>query len=436
MQAFEQYVGGLETAAQAVLDGQDAAVDQLDFATILNGAVGAELRQRVALNDLQERGAFFTGTALRSFAMLPVLNPDQDCEVLDPACGAGDLLLSFANHLPTSTGLGQTLAIWGTRLHGRDIEPLFVRAARARLVLAAYHRGVRVEEPGLALSTMFPELRVGDSLAGQEVLPEVGYIVLNPPFIGVAAPADCAWGSGTISGAALLLERSLRDAKPDTRIIAILPDVLRSGSRYSDWRRMIETRSLIQRIAIYGSFDQSADVDVFVLDLIVRSTVIQAPETEDPRWKLATIAEHTLGDLFEVSTGAVVPHRHEEKGDEFQYLHTRNATPWGTLDVINERRRFCGTVVQPPVVVIRRTSSPSDRQRPVGTVVLGDEPIAVENHLLVLKPKDGGVGLCQQALALLRLTSTRVWLDQRIRTRHLTVSAIREIPWSLPRYPE
>lgn len=311
MQAFEQFVISLEAVAQAVLDGEDATVQQLDVVALLNGAVGAELRQRVSLDDLQERGAFFTGTSLRLFAMGAVATNAHDYDVLDPACGAGDLLLSFAGHLPVSAGLEQTLAIWGERLRGCDIEPLFVRAARARLVLAAYHRGLRIERPGLTLATLFPHIQAGDSLARQEPFPSTNYIVLNPPFIGVPAPADCTWGAGTISGAALFLERSLRGAKPGTRIIAILPDVLRSGSRYSAWRTMIEMHGAIQRIEVYGPFDPVADVDVFVLDLLVRSNLVEPVEDV---WKLAPSATHTLGDLFDVSTGAVVPHRHEEDG--------------------------------------------------------------------------------------------------------------------------
>jgi hypothetical protein len=433
MEGFEQYVVHLEAAAQAALNGQDDLLQQLDFTAVLNGAVGAELRQHVALTELQARGAFFTGPNLRDVALQAVGQDLAEFSVSDPACGAGDLLLGVAESLPLYEDLEQTLADWARQIHGRDIEPLFVRATRARLVLAAYHRGARaLGEAGLNLTAVLPELRVADMLSEMEALPVTSHTVLNPPFIQVVAPATCEWGSGKISGAGLFLERCLRQARAGSRIVAILPDVLRSGSRYEDWRRMVERLSTMQRIEVYGPFDPRADIDVFVLDLLVRQDPLETLERVDPRWQLAAPATHTLGDLFDVSTGAVVPHRHEETGDEFQYLHTRNATPWATLNQVEERRRFSGTVVRPPMVVIRRTSSPSDRERPVGTIVLGAEPVAVENHLLILKPKSGGEELCKYALSVLQSAATRSWIDQRIRTRHLTVQAIRDIPWILP----
>jgi hypothetical protein len=429
MQSFEEYVSGLEGAAQAALNGDENALGHVDFTAVLNGAVGATLRERVDLPVLQEKGAFFTGTDLRNHLVQPLLQSSwDDCSVCDPACGAGDLLLSFAEHVPALPALEETLDQWNHRFHGFDIDPLFVRAARARLVLAAYSRGARATRAErLAVGDVLSHLEVRDSLAGPTDLPPTSHFVLNPPFIHVVAPSDCEWSGGQVSAAAVLLERCLRDAPPESRIFAILPDVLRSGSRYADWRRVVESRATIQRIEVYGPFDAYADVDVFILDLRTKARDA-TPAIEDPRWRMATAATRTLGDLCVVSTGAVVPHRHAVIGQEFPYLHSRNAPAWATVSELEDRRRFAGTVVQPPMVVVRRTSSPSDRQRPIGTIILGNEPIAVENHLLVLKPKKGGETTCQEILSVLQAPATRNWLNQRIRTRHLTVASIQEIP--------
>ena len=92
-------------------------------------------------------------------------------------------------------------------------------------------------------------------------------------------------------------------------------------------------------------------------------------------------------------------------------------------------KRFQGTVFQPPFIVLRRTSRPDDIERAVGTIVLGDEPAVVENHLLVIRPHDCTQETCSRILTMLKDERTSQWLNGRIRCRHLTVSAINEIPW-------
>ena len=55
--------------------------------------------------------------------------------------GAGDLLIEAAHYLPVTPSLAETLRLWGGMLFGSDIEPNFVRLAKARLVLKAIARG-------------------------------------------------------------------------------------------------------------------------------------------------------------------------------------------------------------------------------------------------------------------------------------------------------
>jgi hypothetical protein len=94
-----------------------------------------------------------------------------------------------------------------------------------------------------------------------------------------------------------------------------------------------------------------------------------------------------------------------------------------------EYRRFAGTTYQPPFVVVRRTSRRGDRHRAIGTIIAGHGPVAVENHLLILQPRDGSVRSCRRLLRVLRSPRTDEWFDQRLRCRHLTVAAMLELPW-------
>ena len=96
---------------------------------------------------------------------------------------------------------------------------------------------------------------------------------------------------------------------------------------------------------------------------------------------------------------------------------------------VSNNRRFEGRVFSPPFVVVRRTSRPGDKHRALGTIINNARPVAVENHLLVLLPKDGTVKACRELLRVLRKPQTTQWLDQYIRCRHLTVSALADLPW-------
>lgn len=432
---FEEYVHELESYATAALAGENQALEDIDFTKPLNGGVGLELRRRVALELRQQIGAFFTGEALRLSALGPIFNSAVEGPVWDPACGAGDLLLSYAEQLPIFPDIGDTITGWGNKLYGNDIQDVFLRAAKARLVLAAFARGARNLDGGqLSLNGVFPNLLRQDSLLNpRKECP--ADIVLNPPFISLIASRDCEWGSGSISAAAVFVDMCIKVASPGTRIIAILPDVLRTGTRYERWRKMVAEHTKVKRVDIYGPFDPQADVDVFILELEVRHSRMPQLGQEVP-WRLLTNSQQkNINSYFSVSVGPVVPHRHREEGPELAFLHSRDATPWGTLDHLAPRRRFSGTTHYPPFVVIRRTSSPSDRNRAIGTIINCTEPVAVENHLVVCKPNDGRIESCRNLIEVLKSSVTNDWLNNRIRCRHLTVGAVKEIPFSYPLSP-
>ena len=427
MHSYLSYVAGLEALARQALSSRN--VPAAEMAVHLDGGPYRALRTAISLEALQSAGAFFTGEGLRAFALSGLQLYANDCTpVYDPACGAGDLLLGAAGQLPVLSSLEETLDQWGNRLGGSDIHDEFIRTTRARLVLAAYARGARASSGDLRLESTFPKIRAANAFE-LDALPGSPVVLINPPYGMTAAPEDCEWTNGSVSLAALFVDHLLSLASNGTRIVAILPDVLRSGARYKKWRASVSSRATLKRIDVWGVFDSATDVDVFVLDMQVDTS---ANAIADAQWLGLTAYGSTVSDFFEVSIGPVIPHRHLNRGNWAPYLHSRNAPPWASVTEIITRRRFHGRLIEPPFLVVRRTSSPHDSERAVATMVYGSRPVAVENHLIVIKPKGGSVQLCRALLRHLKEPQTTEWLNSRIRCRHLTIGAISSLPFPRP----
>jgi SAM-dependent methyltransferase len=428
MKGFEPYLDFLESlvnqsATSARTEDLLAKVD-----ASLDGQPAAELRRLVPLVDIRESGAFFTGSELSRAALEPLTGTlDDSSVILDPACGAGDLLIACARRLSKGKEDAHTLDRWGTQLIGRDLHPQFIRATKLRLALAAMREGALHSDQDVPdIYARLPGIEQRSGLTDSEAIERATHIVVNPPFTQVDAPAQCGWASGKVNSAALFLEACVAHARPGTRIVAILPDVLRSGSRYRRWRRMITERSLITRLELYGQFDKWADVDVFVVEL----EMAEGDGCSISRWG-QPIASGTarIKDYCNVSVGPVVNYRDPHRGPWRPFIQSRDLSAWQSLERVSARRRFEGRVLKPPFVVVRRTSRVGDRHRAIGTIIGGDELVAVENHLLVLMPKDRTIETCRRVLSRLNNAETTHWLDQRIRCRHLTVSSIEELPW-------
>lgn len=430
MKDFEPYVCVLESLALRAGSGASpTAEDKAQFTAMLNGQPAERLRKLVELPTRRNSGAFFTGQVVADRALGPCAPTlSRESIVYDPACGVGDLLLTCARRLPLQQDLATTIAVWGEQLRGFDIHAEFIRAAKARLVLLAVALGAAMGgRPLPPLEQIFPHLRVTDALQEADMW-LASHILLNPPYQRIPAPAGCAWGSGKVSQAALFLDRCLDGVAVGTRIVAILPDVLRTGSLYARWRAAVEARARIESIEVVGAFDTWADVDVFIL----RATA-GLPELSQSAswWKPAEyISGERLENRFEVHVGPVVPHRHKELGNSYPYVYARLLPAWGTFEVeAGERRLFQGRTFAPPFVAVRRTSAPGDKSRALATIVVGECPVAVENHLFVLKPRDGSLESCRKLLVVLQDDKTNAWLDERIRCRHLTVAVLRDLPW-------
>ena len=395
----------------------------------LDGTPSRELRRAVPLAGLKEQGAFFTGPQLaRQAAIAFGPSTDDQSVYCDPTCGAGDLLLAVARWLPLARTVSETLSVWGRRLTGCDLSDVFARTARARLALLAMRRCGSCEPIAPAmLNDLLPAITVRDALRSHDLYSEADRIIMNPPFRSMPAPESCQWSAGQLNSAALFTESALLHCRDGTRIAAILPDVLRSGSRYERWRRMVRGHALLEEVRPYGSFDRHADVDVFLLYMTVNRSA-NAQTYRD--WsRIDGGSDAAVSEHFTVRVGAVVPHRDPEAGSEYPYVHARSLPPWSTVAKVAEKRRFAGTVFPAPFVAVRRTSGPRDRKRAVGTIVIGRQSVAVENHVIVCLPDDGSIARCRALLERLRSNRTDEWLNRRIRCRHLTTAAVAQIPW-------
>jgi len=392
----------------------------------LNGQAGTELRLAAPLETRRKFGAFFTGTDLGAKLIGCGTDFGPNSVFYDPTCGMGDLLIAAARCLPICDSLSKTLKQWGRQLSGTDLHREFIEGARTRLVLLARQRHDADETLQCSVAEFFPNICVADGLHQKALFARATHLLLNPPFGQVTAPPGCKWAGGRITEAAAFVISALEQAKPGTQMLAILPEVLRSGSFSEHWRRRVSQLAGVQIVQPYGIFDDCADVDVFLLRLVRRAeTQNQVPHL----WAHVNAScPTTVADFFDVHVGRVVPHRDEESGPLRRYIHPRNIATWVEVTRISEKRRHRGLAYKPPFVVLRRTSRPGHPYRAAATVILGTRPVAVENHLIVCEPHDKSPDTCRALMGQLHTKSVNEFLDQRIRCRHLTVGAVAAIP--------
>lgn len=428
MRAYSAYVKQLTALVrEASLAEPPVASLNAEVEAALNGQPASELRRLIELDEQRAAGAFFTGTKLAKRAVSRLMTSvKKGSIILDPACGVGDLLVACTEHFQLSRTFTSTIQAWSNQLLGFDLEAEFVQAARQRLLLAAINRNVRPSATELSAKGFFHGLHASCGLAALATGTDATHIVLNPPFTMMPSPEDCEWGEGSISSAAWFLDRCVEHSNSGTRIAAILPEVLRSGVRYERWRRHIAASATIDQVRLAGQFDPWADVDVFILDLLVSGS---SSKKRNPWLYPGRASTQTVEEVFDVSVGPVVPFRDRKTGPKRLYIHARSAPAWKSVSSIAETRKYKGTTYESPFVVIRRTSRRGDRFRAVGTIVNVPSPVAVENHLLVLQPRDGKVKTCRRLLKILESERMNDWVNQRIRCRHLTVKAVKTLPW-------
>lgn len=422
---FENFVESAIETARIIETGEPAVTLAHP---LLNGVPYSVFRREVSIETRREIGAFFSSDAM-AMELVSQLGDqiDDDALVLDPTCGIGNLLIARAAKLPLRDTLASTLAFWGERLAGFDSRDDLIQLCKVRLCMLARARGNFTDE--IDPLRTFPQILGQDMFSPESVdlLERADAVLFNPPFGKTRWPEKLEWASGEINAAAIFLYHLTSVIKPGAPIAAVLPEVLRCGARYARFRSMLAKRNYSGTFTLHGRFDPWTDVDVFTT-LLTRSST-----AEEPLWHITSADRSTqLADRYEIRVGTVVPHRDPESGASRLYICAKTTPAWDPAFKPSGRRLYQGRVFSPPFVVIRRTSSPSDKMRAVATVVTGNEPIAVENHLLVAIPNDSSLSACQSLIEMLRLPQINERLNDLMRCRHLTTGAIKSLPWIVP----
>jgi hypothetical protein len=395
---------------------------------LVEGEADIAVERLVPYETRSEQGIFFTADNITAKIVDSLtLEIAAEHSFFDPSCGAGNLLLGVAKNYPIKKNLEQTIEYWGRKFGGCDLHENFVTAAKLRLIaLAAIRHGL----PSISESQLshflgrFDKFYICDYLE-KNVGGEFDCVVANPPFGHVLVNSEYEWSSGKTQLAAVFVDKILSSAKIGQKIVAILPDVLRSGSRYEKWRGKLEQDTSGGVVDLHGRFSKNVDVDVFIVTLLnLRSFPVQSIQWIPP----VTYEKNSvrLGDLYLVRVGPVVPHRLDEGEEDFPFLCAKNAPAFGVAWP-QELIKFSGTKFAPPFVVVRRTSNPCDKNRLVTTLVKGTVPVAVENHLIVMKPLKGGVDSCLKLIKALKDPKVTSRLNEVIRCRHLTTKSISSI---------
>lgn len=377
-------------------------------------------------HEVKKTGSYFTShsLAINALSHLPSKITRKSI-VFDPTCGTGDLLLAASDFLPVNVSLDKTINCWSKVLRGFDLHESFVECTKLRLIERAILRGARVATKNLYfLEHQFTHIQCGNIFENLETISNASHIITNPPYTQVKLERARTWGKGRQNIAGVIFEDTLLAATPGSNYVAILPDVFRSGTRHERWRQeVLNTLSKNTRISIAGRFDKTTDVDVVLISGQVNNH--RSQKHKKPKPSTSTIS---VGDLFDVSVGPLVAYRDKLAGNIAPYICAKSVEWWKEINC-QSTRRTKSRLITPPFVVIGRTSSPTDNSRAKASIIRGDQPIAVENHLLVLRPKKNGLHECRKLVKLLKHDSTNRFMNTRIRCRHLTVLSVKEIPW-------
>lgn len=154
---------------------------------------------------------------------------------------------------------------------------------------------------------------------------------------------------------------------------------------------------------------------------------VGATSHTQPKESAVKASAKILGDIARIRVGTIVPHRAKNTRLGRPYLDVEGAPIWREI-VPSTKKDYVGTAFVPPFVVVRRTSGPGDRERARATLVRGNEPIIVENHLLVLIPNKRTLKSCRELMRILKNVKTTAWFNEMLRCRHLTVKVMEQLP--------
>ena len=425
---LSEIIHSLENQLNELIEspGPQSKIEALEW---LNGRTGSEISKSMPRIDRKNgdiflTGAYRSGLLFRGWNSRLRVNPT----ILDPACGSGDLLLSAAKRLPVGPSPQSTLQLWGNCLVGWDLQPDLVKITKLRLGLLAV---VRVNEPvegEIDVDAALPEIKQLDATIGFASQEKYDLIAMNPPFSAVRKIKIGAVKATKTTQAGWFLEKAVTALKPKGHLLALLPEVLRSGSSYERLREFVENELSISRIDLLDQFGSDADIHTFLI------AGMKGNSFSKKTWKQANERIHkeqeTLAGHCDVKTGSVVPHRDPEQFDLKPYLTSHDLSKTETLKTKDlPKRGFKGEGIRPPFVAIGRTSRPGDIPRINATIVTSGEAVLIENHVVAIQPHVNSREACEQLVERLHSTYVESHLDRRIRLRHLTIDAIRGIPW-------
>jgi hypothetical protein len=423
MTEYKQFVDKLQTDLQSFLstpkeNWKDLAAKNVD------GLASEELRRLINIETRRDFGAFFTNSKLAK-QVFSNLKPrfNNESIIYDCACGAGNLLISVMDVLYKSDCASDL----EKRLLGTDIHHEFVEAAQLRLFINRLLEQDILPHIGNNERPFASKIIVGDGLENNSFYQKATNIVINPPFNLITPNCELSWSKGKVSAAALFMDRVIQYTNPGVSIIAILPDVLRSGSRYEKWRSLVIKECNIEKVKLLGQFDKHADVDVFALKLTKRKKAISIG-TNTTLKTYETKTNQVVEDLFDVKVGPVVDNRDPHQGRLLQYVVSKGLEGWSEQKKIEQKRRHKGKCFEGPFVVVKRTSRMGDSHRAIASIINIPKQVFVDNHLIILRPKSGKLKDCHLLLSLLRNKKTDDWLNHQIRCRHLTVKIVSKIP--------
>lgn len=404
----------------------------INASSLLHGASDA-VEQTFSLQKRRSGGIFLTPPSLAAeLAKNVAVNISRGAPVLDPAMGCGDLLLACASLSPIERSLSRTLKSWSNMMWGFEANPKLVTVSKLRLallgrILHPVQRGLSQHE----VEALFPAFMCGDFLATDLSSLPLGICVIgNPPFSVSATLPSSIRRQGKVSAAAAFLEKVCRESPELSQIAMLLPEVLRCGTSYRNLRsevlqyvRVIKESSLPRRDCW-----SDVDVDVFV------GVYTRVSEAEVLRGQVSASADKVgskrgtrLDEVADLRVGPVIPYRTPKKGGWRRYITAKSVPAWNTGFEPYESRRFEGYLSEPPFVVVRRTSRPDRAYRAVGSVVIGSSPVAVENHLIVVKPRDGRLSTCRDVVLALKDEAVNRQLNESMRCRHLTVASLAAV---------
>ncbi len=163
----------------------------VDWSSVDPHAIGRIYEQRVLAGQAAARkaqGAFYTPPVVARLLVeqaLPLADSAQSDppEVLDPACGCGDLLVEAFRFLCRRRGADALTGV--SRLRGFDCDLESVLLARVALLAAAHGLGVRGDDLRGVARCLSRQVVARDVLGG-DIAASADCVLVNPPYVRAA----------------------------------------------------------------------------------------------------------------------------------------------------------------------------------------------------------------------------------------------------------